>query len=381
MKKTKNLHVVYIVTKLELGGAQKVCLSLVSGINDTDFSTSLISGNQGPLVTHAKQFDQVFLLDSFKNEARLKSLLNEIKNFRNIVRILRTLKKKYPAIVVHTHSTKAGIIGRWAAFFAGIKTRVHTIHGFGFNDYQPRLRWLLIYAFEWITTLITTHFVCVSTKDHTEGCKLLPDFARKSSIIRAAVEYEKFYLPARCLNRMKPFRIGTVSCFKPQKNLLDLLKAFQLATTLTTHQTLELEIIGDGILRTELEEWIKRNNMHDSVHLLGWQHDIRPWLTSWDVFALSSLWEGLPCSIIEARLSKIPVVAYNVGGINEVIQHDINGYLIEPGNWQQLGKMIAIIANNKALYQRLSNHQDSLTDFGVPAMLAQHMALYRQILN
>ncbi|MBY0353134.1 glycosyltransferase [Candidatus Babeliales bacterium] len=381
MKNTQPLHVVYIVTKLELGGAQKVCLSLAHGINNSNYSTSLISGDQGPLVSHAKQLNNTFLLDSFKREVGLKSLLNEGKNFKRIIGILRNLKKKYPNIAVHTHSTKAGIIGRWAAFFAGIKTRIHTVHGFGFNDYQPKLRWFFIYALEWITALITTHFICVSNKDREEGCKRLPGFNNKSSIIRAAVEYKKFYIPARSLARMQPFRIGTISCFKPQKNLFDLLKAFQLATTLATKHTLELEIIGDGALRKELTNWIIQNNMQNSVRLLGWQHDVRPWLTSWDIFALSSLWEGLPCSVVEARLSKIPVVAYNVGGIHEIINDDVNGYLVEPGNWEKLGKIIATIANDTTLYQRLSQHQDSLTDFDTTAMLEHHKALYRQLFN
>ena len=85
MEEKNNIHVLYIITKLELGGAQKVCLSLLNGINNTGHRAGLISGNQGALVPHVKKSDFVFLLDSLKREIGLKIIFSEIKTFFKII--------------------------------------------------------------------------------------------------------------------------------------------------------------------------------------------------------------------------------------------------------------------------------------------------------
>ena len=131
-------------------------------------------------------------------------MFNELRCLWHLIKQLRSLKKRHSTIIVHTHSTKAGIIGRWAAWCAGIKTRIHTIHGYGFHDHQPWLLWLPLYLLELITSIITTHYICVSSADVATGIKLFPYFARKYSVIRAAVDQQQFYIPARvtsCMNQ------------------------------------------------------------------------------------------------------------------------------------------------------------------------------------
>ena len=305
------VHVVYVLTKLELGGAQKVCLELFKGLRHDTVQTSLISGTEGVLAEEAKRFDAVYLLPSLKREVSARGLWSEVKNFIAIVRLLRRLKKPGVAMVVHTHSTKAGLVGRWAALLAGVRYRVHTVHGFGFHDHQSWLVWLPIYGLELLTSFITTHFVCVSDRDRQTGARLFPFFRRRSSIIRAAVAWDEFAV-GKDTRQSTPWVIGAVACFKPQKNLFDLLAAFK-----QVHQTLvqwgepapRLEIIGDGPQRPALEAWIKSAGLQDSVVLVGWQHNVADWMRTWHLFALSSLWEGLPCSVVEARLSQLPVVA------------------------------------------------------------------------
>ena len=217
----KELHVLYIITKLELGGAQKVCLSLFEGLHNNGNNTFLISGNEGPLATHVQNKKNVYLLPHFKREISLTSVTTELKTFFKLIRHIRTLKKKHPDLIVHTHSTKAGLLGRWAAFFAGITTRIHTVHGYHFHDHQPRFVWLISYLLELFTSFITTHYICVSSTDAQEGKKLLPGFSKKYSLIRAAVDWQQFYLPARTtqMDTDTMFVVGTVACFKKQKNL------------------------------------------------------------------------------------------------------------------------------------------------------------------
>lgn len=377
--------IVYIITKLELGGAQKVCLALAKGVAD-GMHTALISGTEGVLVPMAQQLKNVHLLPSMQRDVRFLGILQEVKNFFILHNLLRRLKKAHPQLIVHTHSTKAGIIGRWAAFFAGVKYRVHTVHGYGFHDHLSRPAWLMRFIPEYFTSLITTHFVCVSQHDQQTGVKRLPGFAKKNSLIRAAVDYETFYTPTflPSYRADKPFVIGTISCFKPQKNVFDLLEAFH-----TTYQALHehnlpaprLEIIGDGEQRPQIEKWIAQHHLQDHIRLLGWQPDVQHFLKQWDLFALSSLWEGLPCAIVEARLNRLPVIAYNVGGIAEVVRNGHNGYLITPGDTKALAEKIIHLALHPSVQQALAAENDDLIDFDNKSMVKKHTTLYKSLLS
>lgn len=386
--KQNDVAVLYIVTKLELGGAQKVCLALMEGAIENGLQAGLIAGSQGVLVSQIPKTENVFLLDSFKREVGIKFIFKEMNAFFQIFKIIRRLRKEYPNLVVHTHSTKAGVVGRWAAFFAGIKIRIHTIHGFGFNDFQSKLKWNGIFFIEYLTSLITTHFICVSEKDREFGVRKFPKFGQKSSIIRAAVEWNKFYTPAlvrkdmSCL-RDESFIIGTISCFKPQKNLFDLLSAFKIlygGLSEDDKSRIRLQIIGDGELRGEIENWIQQNNLSEKIDLLGWHNDVAPWMRKWKVFTLSSLWEGLPIAVIEARMCKLPVIAYDVGGIFEVIFNGKNGFLVPPKSVVKFAECLKFLVENSEKCEDMSFFKDDLHDFKDSVMVEKHIQLYNRLL-
>lgn len=360
--------VVYILTKLELGGAQKVCLSLLEGLEKEGKTTYLITGSSGTLVDQVKQKQNIIFIEHLQRE--IKSPISEIKGFVAIVGTLRQLKKRHKNIIVHTHSTKAGLFGRWAAFFARIKTRMHTVHGFGFHEHQNKLYWAINYLLELATSFITTHYICVSEKDRFTGKKLFLKFNKKSHLIRAAIDNEKF-VAARKLkqNNKEKFIFGTVACFKPQKNLFDLLTAFK--TVNQNNPNTYLEIIGDGILRSKIELWIEENSLTNKVKLLGWQDNVAQIMAEWNAFVLSSLWEGLPCAVIEARILGLPVVAYDVGGISEIIKSGQNGWIVRPKDICGLAEVmeIAIKNNNK-------NNSENLEQFYKQTMVSKHLDLY-----
>ncbi len=381
----KKVNVLYILTKLELGGAQKICLSLIEGLRKKGNFSGLVCGEEGVLAEQVRKIDSVFLLKSFKREVGIKNIINEIRTFFLMIKRIRILKKKYQNLIVHTHSTKAGFLGRWAAFFAGVKRRIHTVHGFGFHEYQNRITWLVIYFMEFFTSFITTHYVCVSYYDLNIGKRLLPRFSKKSSVIRAAVDWDRFYIPASKIKnefygavKVPKFVIGTVSCFKPQKNIFDLLKAFKRLNEKVLKKDIFLQIIGDGILRKDIENWIEKNSLQNKIELLGWQDNVSKFLTKWDLFVLSSLWEGLPCAIVEARLSRLPVVSYNICGISEVIFDGKNGFLVEVGDWEKLSEKMKLILKDGELFKKMCDYPDNLYDFHNKSMVEQHLSLYRK---
>lgn len=378
MKQKKELHVVYIVTQLELGGAQKVCISLLKNVPSHHIKTFLIAGNYGPLTDRVKALPGVTLIKELYQGKKQINFWREIRAFFALIQQLKILKKKYPNLIVHTHSSKAGFLGRWAAFFSGIKERIHTIHGYAFHAHSPWLIWCIIYACEYITSYITTHFVCVSSHDVKTGIRLLPGFAKKYTIIRAAVDTTMFnsarttHMPST-----QSFCFGTISCFKKQKNIFDLLAAFK--SVHTQHPQARLEIIGDGFLRTAIEAWIQHNKLADSITLLGWQDDVRPYLQRWHAFVLSSLWEGLPCAIVEARLHKLPIICYNTGGITDIIFHGINGLIAPQGDRYMLTRYMQEIIINPKRYHQLHECKDDLQDFSPTAMAYAHAQLYKHM--
>lgn len=378
MNSDKKLAVVYIITKLELGGAQKVCLALFNQLATSDMTTFLISGSEGKLVEQVQDNKQAILFKNLVREVSWRAIVQELKNFWTLVKTIRSLKQQYPHLIVHTHSTKAGIVGRWAAFCARVQHRIHTIHGFAFHEHQSKIKWLIIYFAEFFTSLITTHFVCVSSADVETGNKLFPWFAHKHSIIRAAVAYENFYIPARRteLFSAETFIFGTVACFKPQKNIVDLLKAFEYVYQ--KHPHIRLEIVGDGAQRLHIEQWIADHQLQEAITLHGWQDQVAPIMMQWHAFVLSSLWEGLPCAIIEARLLQLPIIAYDTGGIRDVIFHGKNGLLCKQ-QWQDLAQSMLTISINKTLYTTLQTYPDRLESFHTDTMIMHHKNLYETL--
>lgn len=397
---SQKTNVLYIITKLELGGAQKICLSLLEYFKQNGNFAGLISGQDGVLVDQVKNLDNIFLLPEFKREVGLKNIFNEFKLFFKLIKIIKENKKKYPNLIVHTHSTKAGILGRWAAFFAGVKNRVHTVHGFGFHQGQNKFAWVITYSLEFFTAIITKKFICVSNFDLNTGGRLLPFFKKRASVINAAVDYEKFYLEKKEFkdfnkNLNQKFIIGTVSCFKPQKNLIDLLKAFKKllndldleaffgvnnVESVINKNNIILQIIGDGEQREYLQDFIFKNNLQNNVELLGWQDNVAKFMHNWDLFVLSSLWEGLPCVVVEARLAKLPVIAYKISGIPEVIFDDKNGFLVDSGNWELLSEKIKFVIKDNVYREKLADYNDNLSRFKNNYMISEHLLLYQRIL-
>lgn len=156
--------------------------------------------------------------------------------------------------------------------------------------------------------------------------------------IRCVVDVERIkslahaYEMARSEFRFAPdaLVIGTVARLDPQKGLMNLLLAFK--SLYPRHQQLRLLIVGDGPMRVELQEWVRRENLEDRILFTGFRSDYDTILQGFDIFALPSLWEGLPMVLMDAMASGKPIVTTRVAGIPEVIEHDSNGLLAPPGD-------------------------------------------------
>ena len=379
--------VVHIITKLELGGAQQNTLFTVAHLDRNAYSPVLISGIEGILVDEAKQLKDV-------NIYFLSELVREIKPLKDLkalVKIRRVLKQirsdvQSSKVIVHTHSSKAGIIGRWAARLAGIRLVVHSVHGFSFNDYQPTLVRALYIFLERITARITTAFVTVSGADREEGIR--KGIFKKDDVIliRSGIDIEQFGdLPDDRISLRGSLGIdqdapavAMIACFKPQKAPLDFVRVAK--RVLDEREDALFYLVGDGLLRPQVEKLIEELNIGDKIVLLGWRRDIPEIMHSIDLLVLTSLWEGLPRVLPQAMASSVPVVATNVNGAPEAIRDGLNGYLLPPGDIAGMAKKIVYLINNPDEARAMGRKGRKLVEeFDVWKMVKQQEVLYQNL--
>ncbi|MCC2640019.1 MAG: putative Glycosyltransferase, group 1 [Nitrospira sp.] len=380
------MHLIcHVITKLELGGAQAVAMHIVSSLNRNEFRPVLIAGPGGLLTDEARGLTGV--------EVRIvSSLLREIRPFRDLhalwelVRTFRHLRPK----IVHTHSSKAGILGRLAAWIAGVPCILHTIHGYGVNPAQPFWLRRVLILLEWIVGRVTTHWIAVSQADRRQGIDWGLFTASKVSVVRPGIDpapyasrmgsAERHRLRAMLGVGPDHLLVGTVSCLKPQKSPDDFIRVASIVCQRIP--AARCVLVGDGALRPQIEELITANGLQERVTLLGWRRDVAALLKAFDVFLLTSLWEGLPCVLLEARASCVPIVATRVGGSSEAIVEPAQGMLCEAGDVQAMAERVCQILKDERYRADLRMNSDSFPEeFTIQESVKQHHSLYTYLLH
>ena len=145
------------------------------------------------------------------------------------------------------------------------------------------------------------------------------------------------------------------------------------------HPKTKLEIVGGGPLYEQLVDWITRNELTHSITMHGWQHETVKFMHNWDCFVFTSLREGLPCSVVEARYMKLPVLSYDVGGVSDIIKNGKNGFLYEKHDWKSLAFGMLNLVENKAIKTKLANNREDIEEFSSSTMVRQHLSLYSEL--
>ena len=342
------VRVVHVITKLELGGAQENTLYTLGHLDPARFSGLLVAGTAGILVADALREAAAGRYDV----RLLRPLVREVSPLRDasalaalvalLRRELRAARERAgggpPALVVHTHSSKAGILGRAAARLAGAPVVVHSIHGYPFHPRQrPAVRRLYVALERWAARR-TTHFIAVAQADIEEGVALGLFPRGRATLVRSGIEVARFSgagLDRAAKRRelgLDPARplAGMVGNFKPQKNPVDFVRLAALVAERVPQA--QFLLAGDGPLRAEVEVEIARRGLGGSLRLLGWRRDAHEIIPCLDVLVLTSLWEGLPRVFPQAMAAGVPVVAYRVDGAPEAVADGVSGHLVEPGD-------------------------------------------------
>lgn len=378
--KTK-LKVFHIITKLELGGAQKVTLMTLERLPRDRYDVGLVTGPEGLLVDWANRIPNLHCEWN-------PWLVREVRPVQDAVAFLKLwqfFRRERPHIV-HTHSSKAGIIGRWAARLAGVPLIFHTAHGFGFNDFQrPSVRNFYIWI-EKLTSRITTKLFIVSyaNADKARACGLIgnSDWA----LARDSIAVEEFLQPGLRRQKLGEWGIpddkvivGMVACLKPQKSPEDFVEV--AARVLAKTDRAHFVMAGDGELRRSVEERIRRHGISSQVTLLGWRNEkeMPEFYRNLDIVVLTSLWEGLPCVFSEAMASELPIVATNVDGAREAIVDGENGYLHAPHDVEGMAQsVLKLIADPNVRRIMGTRGKKRVMEFDIGTSVAVVDSVYRE---
>lgn len=374
------MKILYIITKLELGGAQKVCLTLAEAYSH-EHEVHIMAGKGGILDDEARKIcGENFIINPYMG--REIALFDDIR----ALRFIREYIRAHSFDVVHTHSSKAGILGRYAAYKERVPRIVHTIHGFAFNDFRHVLindfyktaeRWAARYA---------DVLVAVTTEDIVLGIKNNIGQKSQYALIRAAADIEYFSAYSNVAHDIRnelsipsAARIVTqISCFKKQKNPIDFIKlAYSI---LQKRNDVYFILIGDGALRMKIEDAVAKYNVSEHVRLIGWKDDVRPYMAESDVMTLTSLWEGLPITIVEAFAMKKPVVVTAVNGNKEIVRHNENGFLYTPGDIAEADRCVEKIIDDTCLQEQFgrNGYENVAEEFSKHAMIEKTMKLYKK---
>lgn len=328
----RRLRVVHVITKLELGGAQQNTLYTVSHLNRSLFDVHLISGPGGMLDEEALALPDV----SMKFCGDLSREIRPIADFQ-AYQGLRDILAEIKPDIVHTHSSKAGVLGRLAAAAVGVPVIVHTYHGFGFHAHQNPGVFRLFVALERESCRRCHHLVFVSHENWKWAEQLDLIQQCSASLIRSGVEVEPFLNARRKNSIREEFEVagnrkavGMIACLKPQKDPVTFVEIADLVSR--KNRKAKFLLFGDGELADAVMRRAKKMRYPENFQHFGWRRDIPEILANLDLLVLPSLWEGLPRVIPEATIAGTPVVASDIDGNREIIFEGRNGALAEPRN-------------------------------------------------
>lgn len=353
----KPLRVLHVITRMIVGGAQENTLLSCALIDAKHFPSTLLTGPEtgaeGEL--HAESQARGVRLVVEPN------LVRRLSPWHDVVatwRLWRTIRAGGYDIV-HTHSSKAGILGRVAAWLAKAPVIVHTAHGWSFNEHQP---WHMYWLYVWLERFCARFsgaIVVVGRPDRDEGLALRIGRPEQYRLIRSGIEVPSYRDVAITREQARlrlglpadAFVIGSVGRLCEQKAPLDLLEAF--VPVAHARPEARLVFVGDGRQRRELEAAIARHGLGDRVLLAGLRRDVPELLRAFDVFALASRWEGLPRVFPQAMAAGLPIVATLVDGAPDAITPGVNGWLVEVGDMTAMAHRLGALAADPVAARRM----------------------------
>jgi glycosyltransferase involved in cell wall biosynthesis len=327
------------------GGSGAIMLREASAVDPERFATTILAPGEGPLFERAQR------------EGIDVITLRRVGGGRHIypaadVAAVRELSRHIAEgefDVVHTHAGRAGAIGRIAAHRAGVRAIVHTLHGFPFNEFQNPATRAALRTVERRLARITDYFLTDGSLVASEAVRLRIAPPDRIRAVISPIDPVPVTSPAarraarRVLGLPEDAKVvGTAARLAEQKAPLDMVEAIAGLR----RRDVYMVWLGDGELRPSVERLIAKRGLTDRFILAGDRDDVARLLPAFDVFALSSLWEGLPCSLVEAMTCGIPAAVTAVNSVPELVLSARTGLLARPGDSPSLTRAIAYLLEN-----------------------------------
>ncbi len=381
------MHICHVITRLIVGGAQENTLLTCEGLHRRGYRVTLISGPtrgpEGSLVERARQGGYEFI--------ELPELIRAVNPWMD-VRARRYLCMEFQRLrpdVVHTHSSKAGILGRLAAYDARVPIIIHTIHGMSFNRTQS---WPVRRLFAWLERLAAarSHAIVAVADAMIEQAQAAGICDRRKLLtIYSGMEVEQFTpsVSARVAIRREwgladdDVVVGTVARLFRRKGYEQLIPI--MAAAVRRQPRLKFVWIGDGAQRAEYQAELARLGLTGRVRLTGLMppEQIPGCLAGLDILAHTSQWEGLPRAVVQALLMQVPVVAFNIDGTPEVVLDRRTGRLVPLNDLDAFVDALCELAANQDLCRQMgrAGRAHCLDRFDHRRMVDQLEALYLRL--
>jgi glycosyltransferase involved in cell wall biosynthesis len=302
------------------------------------------------------------------------------------LRQLRTIIRQWQPQIVHGHSAKGGFLSRLAARDLPGVCSLYNPHGFPFQMRTSPLKRRLYVALERYAARYTDGLIapCESQRGLALEHHLLPD--DKITVIPNGIRPEQSALTVDRLALRRDLGlpeqatvIGCVAALSPQKGLQYLIQAF--ATVRRELPAAHLLLVGEGLLRPSLQHLAKSLHLTEYVHFAGLRSDVPQILNSLDLFVLPSLWEGLPYALLEAGAAGVSVVATDIFGNHDVIEHGVTGRLARPADASDLAaQIVAALRDPATPAHAAALHELIETRYTLDRMVSAHAELYEKLI-
>jgi glycosyltransferase involved in cell wall biosynthesis len=382
----EKIRVLHVITRLDRGGSAENTLLTVARMDAERFASSLAVGptleGSGSTEEQARATGVEFI-----DLAHLVRAIRPLDDLRAIGELWRLMRREKFQIV-HTHTSKGGLLGRIAARLAGVPIVVHTPHGHVFYGYYGRaLTRLFIWLERWAAGF--TDRIVALTRREVEEYKTLGVAPReKCAVIHSGIDFAPF---ARTEGAREEIRaelgippnglvIGTVGRLTAIKGQADLVTAF--AQVRERVEGAYLLLIGEGEEHAALQGLARELGVDDRVLFAGWREDVHRVLRGMDIFALPSYNEGMGKALVEGMHARLPAVATSVGGVPELVESGRNGLLVEPGRPDRLADALLELAEDEEKRKTWGAAAgDRAATFSVESMIEKIEELYEELLE
>jgi glycosyltransferase involved in cell wall biosynthesis len=377
------MKILYIITKSNWGGAQRHVFDLAVSMKAKGHDVVVALGGDGLL--RSKLEESSISTRPISGLGRDVSVGKDAGSFKEIFSIIRREKPD----IVHLHSPKAAGLGALAARLLRVKKIIYTVHGWAFNESRPVHQKAAIILFSWLTTILSHTIILLSEKELGQTL-LFPFVKKKTALIPLGIAAPTFmsvdgsrqFLAKKIGLAFSDFNkkivVGTIAELHPNKGLTYFMEA--LSRAVEKHPEIVSIIIGDGEQHAVLSQLIKDKGLEKSIYLAGYVQGASEYIKGFDIFALPSIKEGLPYTLLEAGYAGLPVIATTVGGIPEIIEDMKSGILIQPRKPSEIAHAVGFYAEHPDVarqYARTLN-ESVKKKFSLERMVNETAALYEK---